>query len=126
MADQLGDDRLMFTTANVTLMVTDFDRSLRFYTETLGLGLQSRHGDHWAEVIAPGVTIGLHPSMGAVVPASTDSVSVGFMVEDFDATVGELRSRGVEFDRVTDTERARSAYFADPDGHPLYVMWRAG
>src|SRR5262249_26868336 len=37
---------------NATVYVSDMDRSVRFYTETLGLKLKHRFGNHWAEVIA--------------------------------------------------------------------------
>ena len=54
----------MFTAGNLTIMVSDFERSLRFYTEALGLALKFRAGNEWAEIQAPGVSIGLHPSGG--------------------------------------------------------------
>ncbi len=44
-----------------TIFVTDMDRAVRFYTETLGLGLKYRAGDHFAMIDAGGgLTIGLH------------------------------------------------------------------
>jgi catechol 2,3-dioxygenase-like lactoylglutathione lyase family enzyme len=123
---------LVDSAANVTLSVRDLPASVRFYTETLGLELAARHGDHWAEVRAPGVTIGLHPGRGpadaALDPtaarAPDGDVSIGFVVSDFDGVVAGLEERGITT-RVTNTPRARSAYFADLDGHSLYVMWRA-
>ena len=51
----------LFKNANVTLMVRDFEKSLQFYTETLGLRLQNRWKNEFAEVEGPGLTIGLHP-----------------------------------------------------------------
>jgi catechol 2,3-dioxygenase-like lactoylglutathione lyase family enzyme len=110
--------------ANVTLMVSNLPESFRFYTETLGLDVKSRHGDHWAEVTAPGITIGLHPGGSTGRPVADEGMSIGFLVEDFDATVARLEERGLG-PRVTNTDRARSAYFTDPDGYTLYAMWRA-
>jgi len=53
----------MFATGNVTVIVSNMDASVRFYTEVLGLKLQYRFGDHWASVEAgKGLTIGLHPA----------------------------------------------------------------
>ncbi len=51
----------MIQEGNVTVMVSDLERAIRFYTEALGLKLKWRWGDY-AEVEAPGVTIGLHPA----------------------------------------------------------------
>lgn len=113
----------MYYTAYLTLNVQDLDRAVRFYTETLGLPLKARHGDFWAEVEAPGVRIGLHPSEGT--PQQGDAISLGLMVDDLDAAIRTLSERGVAFTQVTKTERASSASFADPDGTPLYLMWRA-
>jgi len=53
----------MFRSGNVTIYVTNMDRAVRFYTETLGLKLAYRFGDHWASVeCGKGLTIGLHPT----------------------------------------------------------------
>ena len=49
---------------NITVMVTDFDRAVRFYTETLGMTLRSRYASEWAEVEASGFVIGLHRATG--------------------------------------------------------------
>ncbi len=53
----------MYTSANVTLMASDLNGAVGFYTDILGLRLKVRYGDNWAEVETPGLTIGLHPSV---------------------------------------------------------------
>ena len=51
----------MFSGGNVTVYVSDMDRAVRFYNDTLGLKLAYRFGNHWASVEAGrGLTIGLH------------------------------------------------------------------
>ena len=53
----------MIKGGNATIFVSDMDRAVRFYTESLGLKLQYRAGDHWAQVEAgDGLCIGLHPA----------------------------------------------------------------
>jgi catechol 2,3-dioxygenase-like lactoylglutathione lyase family enzyme len=47
--------------AYVTIMVEDLDRSVDFYAKVLGLREDLRFGDNWAEMVAQGITIGLHP-----------------------------------------------------------------
>src|SRR5713101_6395731 len=49
----------MFSGGNVTVYVSNMDRAVRFYSETLGLKLAYRFGDHWASIEAgTGLTIG--------------------------------------------------------------------
>ena len=52
--------------SNITVMVTNMDAAVRFYTETLGMTLKSRYGNNWADVEGPGIAIGLHPTDKAV------------------------------------------------------------
>ena len=53
----------MITGGNATVFVSNMENAVRFYTETLGLRLTNRFGDHWATVDAgKGLTIGLHPA----------------------------------------------------------------
>src|SRR5438105_14789962 len=72
----------LFTGGNATIYVTDLDRSVRFYTETLGLGLAFRAGDAWARIDAGrGLTLGLRVAPpGAPRPGTTGSVTVGLVV----------------------------------------------
>ena len=45
-----------------TVIVSDMNRAIRFYTELLGLKLEQRFGNEWASIKAPsGLVIGLHP-----------------------------------------------------------------
>src|SRR5205085_1953892 len=67
---------------NATIYVTDMDRAVRFYTETLGLGLAFRAGDAWARIDAGmGLTLGLHAApRGVTSPGTRGSITVGFDV----------------------------------------------
>jgi catechol 2,3-dioxygenase-like lactoylglutathione lyase family enzyme len=113
----------MFQQCNVTVMVADMDRAIAFYTESLGLPLGFRAGNEWAQVEAPGLTIGLHPARESL-PATADTrMSIGFGVPDVATTIAELRQRGVTIQDPHDTPgRDRIVYFADPDGTPLYLI----
>jgi catechol 2,3-dioxygenase-like lactoylglutathione lyase family enzyme len=44
----------MFKEANVTVIVSDINKSIQFYTDALGLQLKFQAGNDWAEVTAPG------------------------------------------------------------------------
>ncbi len=114
----------MITSGNATVMVRDFERALRFYTETLGLRLLYRAGQEWAEIAAgEGLTIGLHAWGGrGPEPGAASGISLGLTVAAIESAVAELTRRGVAFrGQVADNENVKLAFFADPDGNPLYL-----
>ena len=117
----------MITGGNATIMVSDFERAVEFYTKTLGMKLESRFGNDWAQVEAgPGLTIGLHPGDHGPKPGTAGSITVGLTVqgpiEDFVAT---LTKKGVKFQGPiidnSKTEGIKLAMFGDPDGNTLYL-----
>ena len=122
----------MFSSGNVTLYVSNMDRAVRFYTETLGLRLAYRFGDHWASVeIGKGLTIGLHPASAEMPAGRRGSMAIGLelgavSIED---AVAKLEAKGVRFDGpVNDQGKAgKFVGLQDPDGNPLYLAelnWR--
>jgi catechol 2,3-dioxygenase-like lactoylglutathione lyase family enzyme len=115
----------MFTQCNVTLMVADMDRAVRFYTEGLGLELGYRAGNEWAQVSGPGLTIGLHPAGDhfSHQQAPDGRISIGFQVPKVDEAITQLRDRGVEITaEIRDGGVDRIVNFVDPDGTPLYLI----
>ncbi len=105
---------------HTTLFVTDLDRSLGFYVDTLGFELvnenRDRAGPFLDEVCAVDdvrINLALIRAGGEIIelievlsPASLPSdaneqrfgiARVGFEVDDIESTVAELRTKGVEF-----------------------------
>ncbi len=115
----------MISTGIATIFVNDMDRSVRFYTETLGMRLTQRYGNHWAQVDAGRLTIGLHPA-SAQNPAGRDgSVTIGLALSGkIEDAVGVLEGKGVKFRGpiAADPNAGKFAYFEDPDGNVLYLM----
>ncbi len=113
----------MFTEANVTVMVSDLDRAVQFYTDVLGLTLKQRAGDGWAEIEAPGLIIGLHPATAhGSQPGQAGSLSIGLGVADLDAAMSALKAKGVQFaPHISEDGPVRLAFFGDPDHNPLYL-----
>jgi catechol 2,3-dioxygenase-like lactoylglutathione lyase family enzyme len=109
--------------ANVTVMVTDMKRSIRFYVEVLGLELKANYGDQYAQVASPGVMIGLHPvTKEEDSEPKSGSISVGFGVDSLAAAaVADLEARGVTFSRMVEDQPTKLAFFTDPDANPLYL-----
>ena len=101
---------------NVTIMVGNMDRAIKFYTETLGFSLKERFENNWAEIEAPSITICLHPQKGN---KSHGSVSLGFQVKNIKELAGDLEKKGVSI-AVRDEGYLLLASFSDPDGTPLY------
>ena len=111
---------------NATVYVSNMDNAIRFYTETLGLKLTNRFGNHWATVRAGRtLLIGLHPwKPNHPKPGTRGAVQIGLVVsqdtpiQDFAA---RLRKQGVEVSDIVETETGSYISFADPDGNPIYV-----
>jgi predicted enzyme related to lactoylglutathione lyase len=113
----------MFSSGNATIYVSDMDRSVRFYTEVLGLKLAQRFGNHWAAVEAGTLSIGLHPASNQMPAGRDGSTMVGFEVEgSIEETVRTLQQKGVKFRGPINSDKAgKFAPFEDPDGNGLYM-----
>lgn len=107
------------------IMVSDMDRSVRFYRDTLGLKLRFQSPD-WTEFDMGSTTLALH---GGAKPAPAPSrehfagtASIGFNVDNLDKTCEELKAKGARM-VMPPTEREgegiRLAVFTDPDGLPV-------
>lgn len=118
------------TLGMVTLHVSDIQRAVKFYRDTLGL----RAGDvmdtpetGWAEIeVARGLKLGLHADKGKMeegARAPGGATGFYFVVRDVDAAVETLRARGVTIeDKPTDRPYGRDAYIEDPDGNVIALL----
>jgi catechol 2,3-dioxygenase-like lactoylglutathione lyase family enzyme len=115
----------MFTSGNITIYVTNMDRAVRFYSETLGLKLAYRFGDHWASVeLGKGLTIGIHPTTEGSAPVQhKGGPAIGLELEGkIEDAIKTLEGRGVHFDGIVNEGKAgKFAHFHDPDGNSLYL-----
>jgi predicted enzyme related to lactoylglutathione lyase len=115
----------MISTGIATIFVTDMDRSVRFYTEALGLRLTQRFGNHWAQVEAGRLTIGLHPASEHNRAGRDGSITIGLALSTrIEDAVSSLQQKGVKFRGpiAVDPNAGKFAYFEDPDGNVLYLM----
>lgn len=106
------------TKSNVTLMVSNLDESINFYTHTLGMKLKQRYGNHFAEIETPGLTIALHPTEKEIVIGNNTSVGLG--VQNFDDEVEQLRLKKLNVNVEKDGP-VRLAHFKDMDGNKFYL-----
>jgi len=116
----------MFNGGIVTVFVTDMDRSVRFYTEQLGLKLLQRYENHFATIDAGhGLTIGLHPASSSLPAGGTKvGMSIGlYLTGTITDAVKTLQARGITFSGpvIGEGKAGSFAHFTDPDGNALYV-----
>ncbi|MEP7353380.1 MAG: VOC family protein [Acidobacteriota bacterium] len=117
----------MISGGNATIYVSNMDQAVRFYSETLGMKLTNRFGDHWATVEAGrGLTIGLHPASPNYPPPGTKgAVMLGLEIDEpIEAVVARLTEKGVHFTgSVIQGESGSFANLTDPDGNAIY-LWQ--
>ena len=114
----------MINGGNATIYVSDMDRSVKFYTEALGLKLDYQAGSDWAQINAgKGLLLGLHGIAHGAEAGKNGSTTVGFEVdESIERVYDTLKGRGVAFDGpVMDTGHVKLANFRDPDGNAFYL-----
>ncbi len=102
--------------------VSQMGRSVAFYRDVLGIALKFE-SPGWSEFDTGATTLALHhaPAMAAAPshgPAA-GTCTLGFSVDDLDATVATLQARGAVFVMPPTTqagEGIRLAVMVDPDG----------
>lgn len=106
----------------VYFFVADMDRAIAFYGDVLGLPLEYRSGNEWAQLSAGSVKIGLHGT-GSAGEARTGG-TLAFTVTDLDASKAKLAERGVALGHEGGGDRLgpRFVEFADPDGNALALF----
>jgi catechol 2,3-dioxygenase-like lactoylglutathione lyase family enzyme len=118
------------------LAVSDLDRAKRFYEHQLGLvpGEDEQGGVRYPCANGTRIFVYLSPDNAGRSPATL----AGWLVDDLDATMDDLASRGVRFEQydqpgiktdergVFDAGRFRAAWVKDPDGNTLALTEVAG
>lgn len=113
-------EKLIATT--VFFYVQDLDRAIDFYTNTLGLPLKVRHGNHWAEVSAGTVSIGLHPLDEGETVSGDGGGTVSFAVSNLDALVASLKAKGADIGEIRTPPRGRFVMGKDSEGNSLHFI----
>ena len=108
------------TAANLTLNVKDMDKSIAFY-QSIGLKLEKRWENHYAQLTAPGLVIGLHPTSEGNLKDDSGNISIGFTTDDFDVAKAELQALAIHFSERKE-EGGKFLHFNDPEGTALYFI----
>jgi predicted enzyme related to lactoylglutathione lyase len=110
----------------VALFVTDFERAMSFYGETLGLPRSVHRPDRgFGEFETGNLTLSvLDPAkMGLEFRQGTNTIALH--VDDVAAAREKLEGRGVEFQGdIFDSGVCHMAFFNDPDGNSLMLHHR--
>jgi len=112
----------------VTLNVGDFERSLRFYHELLGLPICSRHGGNGTEIAMlgqedkPKIELLFNPDNPAA--RGPGGITVGLAVSSLDETVDYLKSRGITHvvGPIAPNAHIRFSFISDPDGYEVQLV----
>jgi lactoylglutathione lyase len=106
----------------VILLVSDMEKSIKFYSETLELAIKTRSKD-WTEFFNNDTVLALHPAPKKRDMLKTGSGTlVGFEVTDLDTTVKRLKEKRVKFfKRPKEEPFGKHAIFQDPDGHLISI-----
>src|SRR5579863_1055632 len=115
----------MISGGNVTVLVSDMDAAVDYYTNSLALKLTSRFGNHWATVEAgKGLVIGLHPASPKFpAPGTKGGMMIGLEIDEpIEGAVDRLQRKGVRFKgSIVKDGAGNFVDFEDPDGNALYL-----
>lgn len=104
----------------VILLVSDIEKSTRFYKEVLDLPIKTRSAD-WVEFLTKDTTLALHPAKNKS-KIRPGGVLVGFMVSDLESTAKILKDKGVKFFKELKNESfGKHAIIEDPDGYLISI-----
>lgn len=110
----------------VAISVTDVDRAIAFYTDTIGFNLDHDHtvsdDVRFVQLTPPGSACSIMLGVG-VTEAQPGSVKGTMMVvADIEAARSELVERGAEVSEVDLQAWGSFVYFSDPDGNSWAVQ----
>jgi len=105
----------------VILLVSDMEKSIRFYRDTLGIPIKTK-SKVWTEFFNKDTVLALHPAKKKSKLRTGPGMLVGFEVSDLDSTVKILKEKKVKFfKRPKEEPFGKHTIIQDPDGHLLSI-----
>lgn len=113
----------MYDLAAPMLTVSDFERSIRFYSEILGFVPGRSKPDRWTEMTDNGFSVFLIARRAGQAIEGHGATGITLVVHDIERKKAILEARGVSFiGEVIDAEALKLAIFEDPDANPIYLV----
>ena len=110
---------------NVILAVKDLDKSIKFYTEIIGLPIRQQRRT-WVDLGSKGALISLHPASLSEPHTGTsvdNGIAIGFLVGDLKSSLEELKSKGVKIFRdIVERDAGKNAIVLDPDDYMISLF----
>ena len=97
-------------------------KSIKFYKDTLGLPIKTKSAD-WTEFFSDGTVLALHPAKKKYKLRAGPNMLLGFMVNDLDDLIKQLKRKKVKFFKKSKEESfGKHAIILDPDGHLISIV----
>ena len=106
--------------SNITINVKDMDKSISFY-QSIVFAIKNRWGSHYAQLTAPGIAIGLHPTGDENLKGNSGNLSIGFTTDNLEETKSSLQQLSIQATERKE-EGGQFLHFNDPDGTALYFI----
>ena len=108
----------------VSVLTQDIPRARRFYSETLGLPIES-DSESDLELTLGQVTLDVFDPSSVGQSFAPSPAGIAIRVPDVAAARAELEAKGVEFDgEIVHTSVCDMTFFKDPDGNSLILHRR--
>lgn len=103
-------------------LVGDIERSIKFYTQVLGFGLDFRYEDFYAGIIKDGCSIHLKTGNYSTEERKSkklnEDLDIVFSVDEVEALFEDLSNKSVEIVQpLREMPYGKEFYIADPDGY---------
>ena len=120
----MADEKMIKGIDNIFYFVSNMERSIDFYKNTLGLKLVYE-SEYWCGFDVNGTTLGIHQieeNREKEIDLSNIGGQVTFAVDNVHKAYEELKNKGVKFiTKVMEDPWADLAKFIDPDGNVLNI-----
>ena len=108
-------------------LVADIDRSIDFYTKTLGFDIDFRYEDFYAGIIKDGCSIHLKSGKPSIEERknkrNNEGLDISFSVDGIEDLYEELSNKRIEFVQpLRDMPYGKEFYITDPDGYIIAFL----